>query len=67
MLLAGAGKVDDDGFERQGRGSGKAWGAASKSEAPTAARPNAWAQGNASVRVRHLLGLLRCLTDIVQY
>ena len=42
--------MDDDGFQRQGRGSGKAWGPAGKADS-AAARPNAWAQGSSSVRV----------------
>ena len=49
---AGTGNVDDDGFQRQGRGSGKAWGPSARGDQPAAARPNAWAQGSSTVRVR---------------
>ena len=65
-LRAGAGNVDDDGFQRQGRGSGKAWGPAGKGDS-SAARPNAWAQGSSSVRVstssNFLLPRLSCICD----
>ena len=44
--------MDDDGFERQGRGSGKAWGGAGKSsQQPAAGHANAWAQKSTSIRV----------------
>ncbi len=47
--------MDDDGFERQGRGPKQAWaGAAKGHQAPAAAQQNAWSQKSSSIRVRFI-------------